>query len=120
LPQGTADGVHFGFVTMAAKREISGRLQACGRCSLAGIRLPGVGACGAPVSAVLALEFGVTHKLTPQNMNFDNMAPSTSVASHSENALVEINMEFADLNPLETVSIDADGQRTMDGLNRDD
>jgi hypothetical protein len=74
LPQGTADGVHFGFVTVTAKRQVSGRLQACGRCGLAKIRLPHIGAFGAPVSAVLAFEFVVTHKLTPQNVNFDNLA----------------------------------------------
>ncbi len=83
LPQSTADGVHFGFVTVAAERQVSCRLEACRRGGLAGIRLPRIGACLALVSAILAFEFGVTHKLTPQNVNFDNLAPMTSLASSS-------------------------------------
>src|SRR5580700_830721 len=119
LPQGTADGVHFGFVTVAAKRQVSGRLQVRGRCSLDNIRLPRIRACGAPVSPVLAFEFGVTHKINPTEREFRQHGPKTSVASPLKTRLLKY-MECADLNRLEAVSIDADGQRTMDRLNRDD
>jgi hypothetical protein len=108
LPQGTADGMHLGFVAMAAKREVSARLQACGRCSFDNVRLPRIGACDTLLSTVRALQFGVTHKLTPQNMNFDNMAQGRLSRLVSENALDEMNMEFADLDRLEAVPIDAD------------
>jgi hypothetical protein len=41
-------------------------------------------------------------------MNFDNMAQGRLSRLVSENALDEMNMEFADLDRLEAVPIDAD------------
>jgi hypothetical protein len=89
FPQSTTDRVNLGFVAMAAKRQVSRRLQTSSRCGLANVRLPRIGAGGALITAVPALEFGVIHKLTPQNVKFDDMAPGTSVASYSENVLLE-------------------------------
>ena len=65
FPQSTADRVNLGLIAMAAKRQVSRRLQTSSRCGLANVWLPRIGAGGALITAVLALEFGVIHKLTP-------------------------------------------------------